>query len=191
MKFSPQVVIATAILAVSAISAPVFAQATLTSTQVLTLTADGDGGFGAHVEKVFGAATTGKTFTDKFTFTLGSSFDTSATLTSAYLKSSNNVKDLTISSYDLYMYNTTSHSYVVAFAGVNNTVGKEDHWAIDGTNLQSGNYYLQVSGKVMGNKGGTYSGDMTLLPVPEPETYGMMLAGLGLLGFMARRKRAA
>jgi hypothetical protein len=26
-------------------------------------------------------------------------------------------------------------------------------------------------------------------PVPEPETYAMLLAGLGLLGFMARRKR--
>jgi hypothetical protein len=28
-----------------------------------------------------------------------------------------------------------------------------------------------------------------LLPVPEPETYAMMLAGLGLIGFMARRKK--
>lgn len=28
----------------------------------------------------------------------------------------------------------------------------------------------------------------TLAPVPEPETYAMMLGGLGLLGFMARRK---
>jgi hypothetical protein len=27
--------------------------------------------------------------------------------------------------------------------------------------------------------------------VPEPETYGMLLAGLGLVAFMARRKRAA
>ena len=25
-------------------------------------------------------------------------------------------------------------------------------------------------------------------PVPEPETYAMLLAGLGLLGFVARRK---
>lgn len=29
------------------------------------------------------------------------------------------------------------------------------------------------------------------LPVPEPTSYGMMLAGLGLLGFMARRKKSA
>lgn len=27
-------------------------------------------------------------------------------------------------------------------------------------------------------------------PIPEPETYAMMLAGLGMLGFTARRKRA-
>ena len=26
--------------------------------------------------------------------------------------------------------------------------------------------------------------------VPEPETYAMLLAGLGLIGFMARRKNA-
>jgi len=25
-------------------------------------------------------------------------------------------------------------------------------------------------------------------PVPEPETYGMMAAGLGLIGFMGRRR---
>ncbi len=30
---------------------------------------------------------------------------------------------------------------------------------------------------------------MTVTPVPEPESYAMLLAGLGLLGFMARRKQ--
>ena len=47
----------------------------------------------------------------------------------------------------------------------------------------------------------TYSGTMgivghdvaaNLVPVPEPETYAMLLAGLGLLGFVgSRRKQAA
>jgi PEP-CTERM motif len=31
----------------------------------------------------------------------------------------------------------------------------------------------------------------TTSPVPEPETYAMMLAGLGLLGFIARRRKKA
>ena len=31
---------------------------------------------------------------------------------------------------------------------------------------------------------------MTAAPVPEPETYALMLSGLGLIGFVARRRRA-
>jgi hypothetical protein len=30
---------------------------------------------------------------------------------------------------------------------------------------------------------------MLLVPVPEPEAYGMMLGGLGILGFLARRRK--
>lgn len=32
-------------------------------------------------------------------------------------------------------------------------------------------------------------GEVTVSPVPEPETYALMLAGLGVLGFAARRRR--
>lgn len=32
-------------------------------------------------------------------------------------------------------------------------------------------------------------GDVAVSPIPEPETYAMMLAGLGLLGVMARRRK--
>jgi len=39
------------------------------------------------------------------------------------------------------------------------------------------------------NNPGTWT--ISAVPVPEPETYAMMLAGLGLMGFMVRRKKAA
>ena len=38
--------------------------------------------------------------------------------------------------------------------------------------------------------GAIYSGDVTVTAVPEAETYAMMVGGLGLLGFMARRRKA-
>ena len=31
---------------------------------------------------------------------------------------------------------------------------------------------------------------MTAAPVPEPETYALMLSGLGLIAYVARRRRA-
>ncbi|MEO8343436.1 MAG: FxDxF family PEP-CTERM protein [Gallionella sp.] len=34
----------------------------------------------------------------------------------------------------------------------------------------------------------SYAGSIVISPVPEPSTYAMMLAGLGLIGFSARRK---
>ncbi len=36
---------------------------------------------------------------------------------------------------------------------------------------------------------GAYAGTFTLSPTPEPETYAMFMAGLGLMGFIARRRK--
>ncbi len=54
--------------------------------------------------------------------------------------------------------------------------------------LAANTYTLEIRGDVVGSAGGSYSGVLNLAPVPEPETYGMMLVGLGLVGFAARRK---
>lgn len=51
--------------------------------------------------------------------------------------------------------------------------------------LTSDSFALHVQGLTT-EQGG--SGWYTATPVPEPETYAMMLAGLGMLGFTARRK---
>ncbi len=37
---------------------------------------------------------------------------------------------------------------------------------------------------------GGFSGTINTTPVPEPEVYGLVLAGLGVVGFVARRRKA-
>jgi hypothetical protein len=56
----------------------------------------------------------------------------------------------------------------------------------------SGSYALKVNGQVMGTGGGAFGGDLTVSPVPEPQAWGMLLAGLGLgmAGMAGRRKLA-
>lgn len=52
-----------------------------------------------------------------------------------------------------------------------------------------GNYSLNVAGNKTGTRTGSYAGNIAVSPVPEPGIYAMMLAGLGLLGFSARRRK--
>jgi len=56
--------------------------------------------------------------------------------------------------------------------------------------LTTGNYGFTVTGSTaLTNLGGSYSGNLNLAaPIPEPATYAMLLVGVGLLGFTARRK---
>lgn len=58
-----------------------------------------------------------------------------------------------------------------------------------------GNYSIGWSSKVVGGSFDgmtgvwTMTGAVTAAPVPEASTYGMMLAGLGLVGFAVRRRK--
>lgn len=52
----------------------------------------------------------------------------------------------------------------------------------------SGNYYLSVFGITNGTQGGIYNGAISVTAVPEPESYAMLLAGLGVMGAIAVRR---
>lgn len=58
-----------------------------------------------------------------------------------------------------------------------------------GSFFEMGNYTLKIGGEATGSLGGSYVIAAATAPVPEPETWGMLLAGLGLIGLRLRQKR--
>lgn len=62
-----------------------------------------------------------------------------------------------------------------------------------GTYFGVGNYTLKINGQATGNgafdlPNGAYTIGAVTLPVPEPETYAMLLVGLGLVGYRLHQK---
>jgi len=54
-----------------------------------------------------------------------------------------------------------------------------------------GNYTLNIAGyKLNPAAAASYAGNISISPVPEPETYAMLLAGLGMIGFSIRRRKS-
>lgn len=68
----------------------------------------------------------------------------------------------------------------VAFGDANGVLAVND--------VSAGAYYWAVAGDAVGANGGVYLFSANTAPIPEPETYAMMLAGLGLLGFVGKRR---
>ncbi|TFW17729.1 FxDxF family PEP-CTERM protein [Duganella callida] len=68
--------------------------------------------------------------------------------------------------------------------GAGTTTSQSLSW---GGVLSAGTYSVHVTGLTTADRT-TYQGAVSALPVPEPETYAMLLGGLGILGAVARRK---
>ncbi|MEW6099988.1 MAG: PEP-CTERM sorting domain-containing protein [Pseudomonadota bacterium] len=75
--------------------------------------------------------------------------------------------------------------------------GYATYTVVDGKAVASGNPAFGQYDFILGfNDGHIYDADyddlvvgISLVPIPEPETYALMLAGLGAMGFMARRRQ--
>jgi hypothetical protein len=96
---------------------------------------------------------------------------------------------------DLTGFNVYTSTGTLLYSGAQKSTGKVDSWKLNTSNLvlSTGSYYLEVVGKINSNSAGSFSGNIALkaLPVPEADTYAMLLAGLGLVGFVARRRKSA
>jgi hypothetical protein len=156
-------------------------------------TGDGVGGFNAHFGDSFAASSSGSSFSDIFTFNIGTPFDAAASVTSSYLNTPQ-TKDLLITGLSLYRYDPGTKAILgTAIAGINETgFGSHptDSWSLAGFGLTNGDYALKVDGRVVGAGGGAFGGDLTVSPVPEPQAWGMLLGGLGIVGALARRRKA-
>ena len=152
------------------------AQATAYDFGILSL---GDGRSSAEPQ-FGGAGFVVGAFSDTWAFQLA---DDGSTLTSAL--------SVNFSSF----FHVSSGQYAIYSGTVGGEAEKLDSWTFGGTpeyNLVSlmsaGPYYLAVSGLADGSAGGHYVLNIAA-PVPEPETYALLLAGLALVGFVARRRK--
>jgi PEP-CTERM motif len=102
---------------------------------------------------------------------------------------SGNVVAINFGAYNILGLTVTLQDTSFAVIGSDNTPA--DGFSFG--NLAAGNYALNVLGLAEGSQGGFYAGGMIAqtAPIPEPETYALMLAGLGIVGFIARRRRSA
>ena len=90
---------------------------------------------------------------------------------------------------------------VAGLNGVSNSSGlvlwQSSEWGVPNPSISMvGNSEERFSFNTVLQKGDTVDfyfghGGVTITAVPEPETYAMLLAGLGILGAVARRKRVA
>lgn len=91
---------------------------------------------------------------------------------------------------------TVSGQYL-NFSGATSNLNGTTGVAVDFKNLSfygvdysgAGPFTLDLAGTTFADAA-NYSGTYSVSAVPEPETYGMLLGGLGLLGFISRRRAA-
>lgn len=140
-----------------------------------------DTNWGSHDQLEVGLGTTaGGAIFDTFSFSLGSQSSVASSVVS--------FGTIIGGAYSLYSFGADG------LKGTGDDVGI-GAWTFSGApavhtvSLASGNYYYSVLGGAPGAASYVISSAATAAPVPEPETYALLGAGLGVVGFLASRRR--
>jgi len=129
------------------------------------------------------------TFTDNYLFSVGSS-SFSSSVTSATLGNFYNINGLTATLIQTATSTATTGTTVANGSAAGSTTNVVGVSLIAPVNLAAGYYDLQITGTATGSGGGTYGGGLNISPVPEPTEGALLLSGLGLMGFIAARRRS-
>jgi hypothetical protein len=140
---------------------------------------DGTSDFGP-VES-FSSSSLDKTFSDLFYFTIPGLSSADSNISSISFGDTNGID---FSKFDLFKVGSP------VAAAVGSLDADSGLWVLSGTNLTAGSYFFQVEGTITTADAVSYSGNVLVSAVPEADTYAMLLAGLGLVGFVARRRKA-
>lgn len=155
-----------------------FALASVTANAAVTKTADLDPAAGSELYEFDSVGAVGSSFSDYLAVSFAGTRDLVAGINATSTKS------ISFTSFDLVASDLTT----VLASGTFGNFGPR--LALGGlTSLNNaGEYFIHIAGAATG--AATYNGTASLVsPVPEPETYGMLLAGLGMIGFVARRRK--
>jgi hypothetical protein len=163
----------------------------------------GDTGlFNFNTNLVNSNTTVTNTFYDDFVFTIASG----STLYNSFSASLQLPSFLGITGFTESLYSGTIPGNAYSATGSNplassSLIATMTGNTLSATNLSAGTYTLQFSGIIgkattipfigtMIPATGTYASLVSVSPVPEADTYAMLLAGLSLLGFMVQRRKS-